>query len=406
VTYVCWGLFTKESQNDADISTDGAFIAFGVLGTSEMRAEGPLYGAQFYSRDLLTINTTTGAGTAVGQMGFNGVAGLAFDPNTNTYYGSDTRNDQLLTINATTGQATAVGLFEIDNILALAFDPNTNTLYGAALGINSLVTINTATGQATVVGTMVGSGGFVAGLAFDPNTNTLYGSESSTGQLLTINTTTGVATALGPLGFTGVWALTYEFDIEPLDTDGDGVSDDEDAFPNDPNEQSDNDADGIGDNADTDDDDDGLSDDEESVLGTDPSMADTDGDEIDDGQDFFPLDSERSSFEDFALFIRDEACTLGDGDWKNANMQRPFKNKLTVVVNLIHEADVAETEEDQFAFLLEAYLKLENDLIAKTDGFAGGQTKNDWVITPEGQAILHSDLVILSEALADVLLLP
>jgi hypothetical protein len=361
MTYVCWGLFTKESQNDADISTDGAFIAFGVLGTSEMRAEGPLYGAQFYSRDLLTINTTTGAGTAVGQMGFNGVAGLAFDPNTNTYYGSDTRTDQLLTINATTGQATAVGLFEIDNIL---------------------------------------------GLAFDPNTNTLYGSESSTGQLLTINTTTGVATALGPLGFTNVLGLTYEFDIEPLDTDGDGVSDDEDAFPNDPNEQSDNDADGIGDNADTDDDDDGLSDDEESVLGTDPSMADTDGDEIDDGQDLFPLDSERSSFEDFALFIRDEACTLGDGDWKNANMQRPFKNKLTVVVNLIHEADVAETEEDQFAFLLEAYLKLENDLIAKTDGFAGGQTKNDWVITPEGQAILHSDLVILSEALADVLLLP
>ncbi|WP_186810789.1 virulence factor TspB C-terminal domain-related protein [Xanthomonas arboricola] len=36
-----------------------------------------------------------------------------------------------------------------------------------------------------------------------------------------------------------------------LDTDGDGVPDDKDAFPNDPNESQDTDGDGIGDNADT-----------------------------------------------------------------------------------------------------------------------------------------------------------
>ncbi|PPU13577.1 hypothetical protein XarjCFBP1022_00220 [Xanthomonas arboricola] len=36
-----------------------------------------------------------------------------------------------------------------------------------------------------------------------------------------------------------------------LDTDGDGVPDDKDAFPNDPNESKDTDGDGIGDNADT-----------------------------------------------------------------------------------------------------------------------------------------------------------
>lgn len=46
----------------------------------------------------------------------------------------------------------------------------------------------------------------------------------------------------------------------PVDTDGDGVPDDEDAFPNDPNEQVDTDGDGTGDNADTDDDNDGLAD--------------------------------------------------------------------------------------------------------------------------------------------------
>ncbi|MCH7687140.1 MAG: hypothetical protein IH899_10745 [Planctomycetes bacterium] len=164
-----------------------------------------------------------------------------------------------------------------------------------------------------------------------------------------------------------------------------------------------------------DDDNDGLLDTEEDANGngvvdageTDPLLADTDGDGIDDGDDLFPTDNTRSSFEDFALFIRDGACwELDDEDWKNPKMCRPFTNKLTVVVNLIHEADIAETDEEAFLFLLEAWLKLEDDLIAKTDGFFGGHTKNDWVVTPEGQDILYPDLVILSDAIADVLGLP
>ena len=203
--------------------------------------------------------------------------------------------------------------------------------------------------------------------------------------------------------------------LPSIDSDGDGVPDDEDAFPNDPNEQSDNDGDGIGDNADLDDDNDGLLDTEEDANGngvvdageTDPLLADTDGDGVDDGDDLFPTDATRSSFEEFALFIRDGACwELDDEDWKNPKMCRPFTNKLTVVVNLIHEADIAETDEDAFLFLLEAWLKLEDDIIAKTDGFFGGHTKNDWVVTQEGQDILYPDLVILSEAIADVLGLP
>ncbi|MCH7988822.1 MAG: hypothetical protein IID46_06670, partial [Planctomycetes bacterium] len=58
--------------------------------------------------------------------------------------------------------------------------------------------------------------------------------------------------------------FTWEVEIQCLiDSDGDGVPDSEDAFPDDPNEQSDNDGDGIGDNADPDDDNDGLTDVEE-----------------------------------------------------------------------------------------------------------------------------------------------
>lgn len=67
------------------------------------------------------------------------------------------------------------------------------------------------------------------------------------------------------------------------DSDGDGVRDGDDAFPNDPAESRDTDGDGVGDNADTDDDNDGMPDVWEDANGldaADPSDAflDADGD--------------------------------------------------------------------------------------------------------------------------------
>ncbi len=94
----------------------------------------------------------------------------------------------------------------------------------------------------------------------------------------------------------------YDMFITSLftDSDGDGVSDENDAFPNDENETTDSDDDGVGDNADLDDDGDGYSDIDESTNcgeGTNPLNAsdaptDTDGDgacnaldDDDDGRD-------------------------------------------------------------------------------------------------------------------------
>jgi len=87
-----------------------------------------------------------------------------------------------------------------------------------------------------------------------------------------------------------------------IDFDGDGVTDSEDAFPDDPNETLDTDGDGTGDNADTDDDADGIPDDQDSnPLDTDNDTIDNaeddddDNDGVPDADDAFPLASSESA---------------------------------------------------------------------------------------------------------------
>jgi len=67
------------------------------------------------------------------------------------------------------------------------------------------------------------------------------------------------------------------------DSDGDGVPDDQDAFPSDPDEYLDTDADGVGNNADTDDDNDGLPDEWELAYGLNPLLNDAADDPDGDG---------------------------------------------------------------------------------------------------------------------------
>ena len=57
---------------------------------------------------------------------------------------------------------------------------------------------------------------------------------------------------------------------DPVDSDGDGIVDTNDAFPDDPKESADNDGDGTGDNGDTDDDNDGFTDENETAVNSDP----------------------------------------------------------------------------------------------------------------------------------------
>jgi len=81
------------------------------------------------------------------------------------------------------------------------------------------------------------------------------------------------------------WSDCKSITIEAvIDSDGDGVPDDQDDFPYDPDEYLDTDGDGEGNNADTDDDNDGMPDTWELTYGLDPlkddAAEDPDGDEV------------------------------------------------------------------------------------------------------------------------------
>ena len=73
-----------------------------------------------------------------------------------------------------------------------------------------------------------------------------------------------------------------------MDTDGDGVGDNADRFPNDPNESADSDNDGVGDNSD----DCPATPAGETVdmNGCSASQRDSDGDGVSDAEDAFPFD--------------------------------------------------------------------------------------------------------------------
>ena len=102
----------------------------------------------------------------------------------------------------------------------------------------------------------------------------------------------------------------------PMDTDGDGVADDEDAFPNDPNESADSDDDGVGDNAD-------------AFPNDDTETMDSDGDGVGDNADAFPMDAAESMDSDMDgvgdnadAFPMDATETMdSDGDGVGDNAQ-------------------------------------------------------------------------------------
>ena len=109
-------------------------------------------------------------------------------------------------------------------------------------------------------------------------------------------------------------------DNNDTDDDNDGVNDEADAFPFDANENSDNDGDGVGDNTDTDDDNDGIVDLNDTFPLDASESQDSDGDSIGNNAD---TDDDNDGVNDladaFPLDANETVDTDGDGTGNNSD---------------------------------------------------------------------------------------
>ena len=157
-------------------------------------------GGQLYSIDLGT-GIATGIGNP-GDLGFNNVDGLSFQPGTGILFGITDATDQLITINATTGVGTAVGPLGINlQDAGLSFDSSGALFASADQGAgDGLNTVNPVTGAATNLGN---DGPEPYAIAFFGNTLFGVSDDCSTNNgncLVTVDRTTGTSTEVGDLG--------------------------------------------------------------------------------------------------------------------------------------------------------------------------------------------------------------
>lgn len=139
-------------------------------------------------------------------------------------------------------------------------------------------------------------------------------------------------------------------DNADTDDDNDGTPDATDAFPQDPNETTDTDGDGVGDNADPDDDNDGVADVDEPDYDRDGIPDDTDTDDDNDGtpdsEDNFPQDSSLVTDTD-GDGIDDSVDTDDDGDGvPDATDAFPLDPAESVDTDGDGTGDNADTDDD------------------------------------------------------------
>ena len=157
---------------------------------------------------LGTVDVATGNVNVVGAMGAT-MTDIAFDPNGNLY-GISFSN--LYSINKTTGAASLIGAHNITggSKNSLVFDA-AGTLYAAN---NSLYTLNTGTGASTLVGnggspySSSGDLAFIGGDLFLSSGGGVGGDK-----LVELNTATGAGTDVGNIGFSAVYGLATDNNV-------------------------------------------------------------------------------------------------------------------------------------------------------------------------------------------------
>ena len=130
--------------------------------------------------------------------------------------------------------------------------------------------------------------------------------------------------------------------------------------------------------------------------------VDSDGDGVADSDDIFPDEADLAGLADYVDFIIDylvDDRVIFDEDWKELRNEAEFTAELEALLELVLAAEQAQDPEWAALLYMEALGIVEDELLIRTDGFHGGSFEDDWMIVEEAQDILHADLDSLREYL-------
>lgn len=203
IGYSAWDLVGNDRLVSIDLASGiatsiGNSIGFSDVDGLAFDASGVLYGVDDSTNKLITIDTTTGVGSAVGSgfgSGFNDM-GLAFLGSTLFMSATNTSGStgRLYKVDTSLGTATEVGSFA-GGLKIRSLGAFGNVLYGWS-NIDTLVKIDTATAAHTTVGAF----GFTTptggqdGMDIDPATGTIWAVSEEENRTYTLDAGTGLAT--------------------------------------------------------------------------------------------------------------------------------------------------------------------------------------------------------------------
>ena len=182
-------------------------ITIGLMITSAVSAT-PILWVGDSGGGLGTVDVSTGNVNVIGNTGVT-MTDIAFDQSGNLYGISF---NSLYSINSSTAAISLIGNHSLGNTgtkNSLVFDA-AGTLYAAN---SALYTLNTLSGASTLVGNGGYSYNSSGDLAF-VNNNLYLSSSSSTDKLVNINAGTGVGTLVGDIGYSAVYGLATDNNVD------------------------------------------------------------------------------------------------------------------------------------------------------------------------------------------------
>jgi CSLREA domain-containing protein len=169
------------------------------------------YGINSTTGQLVKIDVSNGTITNVGAISAQAGhfwSGMATDPTTGIIYASSynypaNTASYLYTINTSTGAATAIGnIYGAGGVIAIAFD-NDGQLYGIDIAKDVLARIDKSTAKSETVGDLNYDANLAQGMDYDPVTETMYIAayvNVQGGEWRTVNLETGLTALISDIG--------------------------------------------------------------------------------------------------------------------------------------------------------------------------------------------------------------